>query len=379
ELSSIIKRLRKNDPSAQQAYPISRLVDICIKVCEGVAFAHSRGVIHRDIKPANILVTPAGEPRIADFGMAKRENAVSTIGGDGAIIGTMAYMSPEQASGNASHVDGRTDIYAVGSILYELLTGQRVFRGNARELATQILYSTPEPLRTKVPQLSPDLEQVCLKCLQKLPEDRYASAAELADDLHRFIQGLPVTAHPLPRRIRLVRWMSRHRLAVAATAGLSALAAGLTFLMAHAPQQVPPPLPVPKTVHLLTEPPGALMTLFPCDPITGLPEKSRTIFSPTPTPTTLELLPGRYCLLASPKDNPGMFAEVYRVVPEPGGHLPVMGRQTAYRTLSANEIEWRPVPLPPPGVNDGMVLIDNPGEVRLTVGRESCTVSLAPF
>jgi eukaryotic-like serine/threonine-protein kinase len=175
-----------------------------------VAYAHKQGIVHRDLKPGNILLTSDGRPKIADFGLARRLDSGRDLTMTGAMLGTPSYAAPEQASGKAGAVGPAADVYGLGAILYEMLAGRPPFRGETpAETQRQVLVDEPSPpskWNAKVPR---DLETVCLKCLQKLPQHRYATALELAEDLGRFQRGEPIAARPVSRPERAVRWARR--------------------------------------------------------------------------------------------------------------------------------------------------------------------------
>jgi WD40 repeat protein/tRNA A-37 threonylcarbamoyl transferase component Bud32 len=209
-------------------------------VAEALQYAHERGVVHRDIKPSNILLDEDGNPHLMDFGLAKRDAGEVTMTAEGQVLGTPAYMSPEQAGGEGHRVDGRSDVYSVGVVLYQLLTGEVPFRGNARMLLQQVLHDEPRSPRSLNDQIPRDLETVCQRAMTKEPGRGYQTAGALAEDLTRFLKGQPIHARPIGRVERLANWSRRHR-AVAALLAVLALVVsggivGLTALWLRAEQ-----------------------------------------------------------------------------------------------------------------------------------------------
>ncbi len=162
------------------------------------------------MKPSNILLDPDGQPHLMDFGLAKRETDDPPETVEGQVLGTPAYMAPEQARGESNRVDGRSDVYSLGVVLYELLTGERPFRGNRRMLLLQVLDDEPRPPRRLNDRIPRDLENICLKAMAKTPGRRYTAATDFADDLRRFARGEPVRARPAGWGQRIWKWCRRN-------------------------------------------------------------------------------------------------------------------------------------------------------------------------
>jgi hypothetical protein len=191
--------------------------------------AHQAGILHRDLKPANILFDRDGTPRITDFGLAKQLDVEDAPTLTGRVMGTPSYMAPEQAQGKIHEIGPAADIYALGAVLYEMLTGKPPFKGSSMmETLHQVIYDDVVPPSRVVPRLPRDLETVCLKCLEKEPDRRYASARELADDLRRYLDNRPVRARRTPAWERAVKWVRRHP----TTATLLGLAAAAAVVLA---------------------------------------------------------------------------------------------------------------------------------------------------
>jgi WD40 repeat protein len=216
-------------PTAEAA----RLVET---LARAVQAAHDRHVLHRDLNPANVLLAADGTPKVSDFGLAKKLDAVGHTGSKTAVMGTPPYMAPEQAKGRSKEIGPTTDVYGLGAILYECLTGRPPFKAaTSLDTILQVIGEEPLPVRQLQPDVPRDLETICHKCLDKQPTRRYAGARDLADDLGRFLAGKEVLARPLGSIGRAARWVRRRPTATAllAVSGLAALilVAGLVGLL----------------------------------------------------------------------------------------------------------------------------------------------------
>jgi WD40 repeat protein/tetratricopeptide (TPR) repeat protein/predicted Ser/Thr protein kinase len=222
EGGSLADKLKGTPLSAQEA---ARLAEA---LARAVHAAHEKGVVHRDLKPANVLLTADGTPKVTDFGLAKRLDGATLHTQTGAVLGTPDYMAPEQAEGKTAGPPA--DIHALGALLYQMLTGRPPFLAE-NALDTLLRVRLEEPVSPSVlrPKLPRDLGTVCLKCLQKDPARRYASALAVADDLHRFLGGEPVQARPVGRAERLWRWCRRNPAVATLAAIVAALLAGVAL------------------------------------------------------------------------------------------------------------------------------------------------------
>jgi hypothetical protein len=204
EGESLAAQVKKSRLSPEQS---ARLI---VTLARAIHLAHERGVVHRDLKPANILFTPDGVPKITDFGLAKHLDSAGDHTSTGTVMGTPSYMAPEQAGGRSREIGPAVDVYALGAILYELLTGRVPFLAETPlDTLIRVLADEPVSPRRLQPRLPRDLETICLKCLEKEPRRRYASAKDLADDLERFLDGEAILARPPGPVGRLLRWAGR--------------------------------------------------------------------------------------------------------------------------------------------------------------------------
>jgi lipoprotein NlpI len=209
----------------EAAMPTRQAAELVLRLARGVAAVHQVGIIHRDLKPANVLFDADGTPKISDFGLAKRLEVEEGPTVSGQIMGTPSYMAPEQAQGLIHQIGPAADIYALGAILYEMLTGRPPFKGTSMmETLHQVVYEDVVPPSRFQTKVSRDLETICLKCLAKESPRRYATAADLADDLGRFLAGEAILARPTALWERAAKW-GRRRPATAAMIGVGVAAA----------------------------------------------------------------------------------------------------------------------------------------------------------
>jgi serine/threonine protein kinase/WD40 repeat protein len=243
--------------------PAARAARYVRSVAEALQYAHERGVLHRDLKPANVLIDEHDEPRVTDFGLAKRVESRNESGVEGAddgtkssgpplstqpslnppltltgqVLGTPAYISPEQADGRP--VDARSDVYSLGALLYHLVAGRPPFTGeSATHVLRQVAETEPVALRLLNPSLPGDLETICLKSLEKEPARRYPTAKELAEELHRWLRDEPIRARPVSPAERAWRWCKRRPALAGSLAGIALLLVGITVVSHQAARRI---------------------------------------------------------------------------------------------------------------------------------------------
>ena len=215
-----------------------RVAEVLSVLARAVHHGHQRGILHRDLKPANVILDAGGRPHVADFGVARHLEKEAEHTRSGIVVGTPGYMSPEQAAGRSRNLTTATDVYGLGAILYELLTGQPPFTADTpTQVLRRVLETEPTPPHQLAPGIDRDLETLCLKCLEKDPARRYGSAEELAEELERYLRGEPILARPMGRAARVWRWCRRHPVPaglVGSLAWLLLVTAGAALTVAQA-------------------------------------------------------------------------------------------------------------------------------------------------
>jgi len=221
-----------DEVARREAMPIRRAVELIAKVARVVHYAHEHGILHRDIKPGNILLDAKGEPHLTDFGLARLLETESSVTQTLDVLGTPSYMAPEQAVGNNAAVSSVTDVYGLGAVLYQLLTGQPPFAGGTTYETIKLLLDTePRQPRLLNPKIDRDLATICVKCLEKDPKRRYSSALALAEDLERWLRHEPIQARHTGIFTRGRKWVRRNPASALLAASLIALAAAAGWII----------------------------------------------------------------------------------------------------------------------------------------------------
>jgi serine/threonine-protein kinase len=330
------------------------VAELCTHLADGLHHAHEHGVIHRDFKPANVLIDGDGQPLITDFGLAKWSSDISEMTLEGQVLGTPAYMSPEQARGDAAKVDRRSDVFSFGVLLYEMLTGRRAFQGELAAVVHDVIHKDPPPPRVISGLIPRDLETICLKAMAKEPSQRYATAREMGDDLRRFLRGEPIVARRAGPAERALRWVKK-RPALAAALVLAVLAASaLATVQALAARNRQ--LLGLQTTTLATVPPGAMVAFIPLVSASGEPRFDAVQRASGVSPVEIELQSGDYLVVAALAD--GRFHEVYRHIPDRGEAIPMSYNHRMSDRTRDGRIELPAINIPDRDVTAGMAFME---------------------
>lgn len=355
------------------------------KVAKAIHRAHQSGIIHRDLKPRNILVDYNHEPHVTDFGLAKRDAPEEiTLTADGQVVGTPAYMSPEQVTGRSQHADARTDVYALGVVLYEMLTGTRPYRGDSDLLVNEITGGQPTPPQLINPRVPKDVEAICLRAMSLEPADRFLSAAEFAEDLDRFVAGQPTRTRPPGQLKKMLLLLQRYRYQAGMAAALlfGLLGWALTWSSSQRPvQSSAKPEVLQLKVRLLYEPADAEVQLCRYED-----QEDTRISVLVPVAVNGELKDGAGALrlaggmyqvrLAHPRYGTQTFL---RRVPDALQELRefplINGKKfhwayNNYEKLGSSEIKWQAVEMKPPKLVDANTVALGSTVLKLIPGGE---------
>lgn len=359
-LSQWIKHRITSEGESQIAPQLA--AETAIQMVRGLQAVHAHGVIHRDFKPGNVLLNEQGVLKIVDFGLARHADVLSTIGGDGLLMGTIPYMSPEQCRGN-QEVTARSDIYSLGVVLYEMLTGRRPLQGTRVELLEKIQKERPVP-PGQLADIPRSLEHICMRALEKDPRDRYSSATEMQADLEAFLNGKEIVLRRPPVFRRLHRTVRSNALL------LSSLILSLAGFGAFLASSQTPAVDGRKVIQLASDPPGARVAMIPLDPSTGIPQPQQIVHARGRTPLNERLVPPGDYLVEVYLDD-GNFHEVYRHVPDDREQLSSHAAPLGWRRDKNNpkKIRLPSVSIPMKPVTEEMALVS--GSEHFRAGSEN--------